>query len=201
MRGRRSTLRIHMTDQTRSMLQSWLHRQKTPYGRARRARAVLLLEQGETFVQTAKQVGLTESHVRNWAKRFLEQGVIGLVEKPRPGRIPLFSPQVALYVVKLACERPDAAGRSLSQWNCSDLADQLEADGIVQSISASTIRTILQSHKLKPWRHHLWLSAKVPRDEQFARQVQEVVNLYTRPLADWEIVLCAVEKTKLQPRL
>jgi transposase len=158
------------------------------------------LEQGETFVQTARQVGLTESHVRKWAKRFIEQGVIGLVERPRPGRVPLFSPEVALYVVKLACERPDAAGRSLSQWSCSELASQLEADGIVQSISASTVRTILQSHKLKPWRHHLWLSAKVPRDEQFARQVQQVVNLYTRPLADWEMVLCADEKTNLQPR-
>jgi hypothetical protein len=54
----------------------------------------------------------------SWAKRFLEEGVAGLYEKPRPGRTPLFPPEVALYVVKLACERPDHVGRSLSQWNC-----------------------------------------------------------------------------------
>ncbi len=136
----------------------------------------------------------------SWARRFLEQGIVGLYEKPRSGRPPLFPPEVALSVVKLACERPDAVGRSLSQWNCPDLAHQLEASGIVQSISAETIRTILQSHKLKPWRHHLWLSAKVPRDKQFAEQVQRVVDLYSRTLADWEMVLCLDEKTNLQPR-
>lgn len=200
MRGRHSALNIEMTDQTRRTLQSWVRRQKMPYGQAKRARAVLLLEQGQTFVQTAQWVGLTESHIRKWAKRFLEQGVVGLYEKPRPGRTPLFSPEVALYVVKLACERPDAVGRSLSQWNCPDLACQLKTSGIVQSISAETIRTILQSQKLKPWRYHLWLSAKVPRDEQFAKQVQEIVGLYTRTLADWEMVLCLDEKTNLQPR-
>ena len=200
MRGRRPALSIQMTDQTRTTLQSWLHRQKMPHGQAKRARAMLLLEQGQTFVQTAQWVGFTESNLRKWAKRFLEQGVVGLSEKPRPGRTPLFPPEVALHVVKLACERPDHVGRSLSQWHCSDLARQLKADGIVQSISAETIRCILQSHRLKPWQHHLWLSAKVPRDEQFAKQVQEIVDLYTRPLADWEKVLCVDEKTNLQPR-
>ena len=200
MRGRRSALSVQMTDQTRTTLQRWLLRQKIPYGQAKRARALLLLEQGQTFVQTAQWVGLTESNVRKWAKRFLEQGVVGLYEKPRPGRTPLFPPGVALYVVKLACERPDHMGCSLSQWNCPDLARQLEASRIVPSISAETIRCILQSHKLKPWRHHLWLSAKVPRDEQFAKQVQEIVELYTRALADWEMVLCVDEKTNLQPR-
>jgi hypothetical protein len=158
------------------------------------------LEQGQTFVQTAQWVGLTENNVRKWARRFLEQGIVGLYEKPRPGRTPLFPPEVALHVVKLACERPDHVGRSLSQWNCPDLARQLITDGIVPSISAETIRCILQSHKLKPWRHHLWLSAKVPRNAQFAGQVQEIVDLYTRTLADWEMVLCVDEKTNLQPR-
>jgi len=58
----------------------------------------------------------------------------------------------------------------------------------------------LRSHKLKPWRHHLWLSAKVPRDEHFAKLVHTLVELYTRPLAREEMVLCFDEKTNLQPR-
>ncbi len=200
MRGRRSALSIQMNDRTRTTLQSWVHRRKIPHGQARRARAMLLLEQGQTFVQTAQWVGFTERNLRKWAKRFLAHGIAGLSEKPRPGRTPFFPPEVALHVVKLACERPDHVGRSLSQWNCPDLARQLIADGLVQSISAETIRCILQSQKLKPWRHHLWLSTKVPRDEQFAKQVQEIVDLYTRTLADWEMVLCVDEKTNLQPR-
>lgn len=30
-----------------------------------------------------------------------------------------FPTQVALYLVKIACERPDMMERSLSQWNCT----------------------------------------------------------------------------------
>src|SRR5438270_10014561 len=117
MRGRHSALCIQMDASTRALLQSWLHRQKTPNGLARRARAMLLLEQGHTYLHTASQVGLAECHVRKWAKRFLEQGVTGLSPKPRPGRLPVFSPDVALQIVKLACERPDQLSRSLSQWD------------------------------------------------------------------------------------
>src|SRR5438105_3534548 len=106
MRGRRSTLRIQMDDLTRATLHSWLHRQKMPNGLIRRARAMLLLEQGQTYLHTAEQVGLAECHVRKWARRFHEQGMAGLSEKPRPGRIPIFSPEVALHIIKVACERP-----------------------------------------------------------------------------------------------
>jgi transposase len=100
----------------------------------------------------------------------------------------------------MACERPDKLGRSLSQWDCVELARQLERDGIVESISAATVRRILSSHQLKPWRHHLWLSPKVPRDAAFAQTVLAIVDLYTRPLAAHETVLCVDEKTSLQPR-
>ncbi|HEY9740090.1 MAG TPA: helix-turn-helix domain-containing protein [Coleofasciculaceae cyanobacterium] len=60
-----------------------------------------------------------------------------------------FPPQVALYSVKLACELPETCGRSLSQWDCTELASQLVAAGVVNSISPSTIKRILIGHRLK----------------------------------------------------
>ncbi len=107
---------------------------------------------------------------------------------------------MALYVVKLACERPDVVGRSLSQWESAELARQLVRDGVVEAISPQTVQRMLAHHKLKPWRHHLWLSPQVPRDAAFAAQVHDRVTLYTRPLGLWEMVLCVDEKTSLQPR-
>jgi transposase len=103
-------------------------------------------------------------------------------------------------VVKIACERPDDVGRSLSQWDCTEIVRQLERDGVVTKISAETVRQILLHHRLKPWRQKMWLSAKVPRDAAFAAQVQEICDLYTRPLRPDEVVLCADEMTSLQPR-
>jgi transposase len=100
----------------------------------------------------------------------------------------------------MACERPEERERSLCQWDCAEIARTLVAEGLVAGISAETVRRILGHHKLKPWRHHLWLSAKTPRDAAFARQVQELVDLYVRPLEPWEMVLSLDEKTSLQPR-
>ena len=111
-----------------------------------------------------------------------------------------FPPEVAIYVVRLACERPDILGRSLSQWDCHELARQLMAEGIVEEISASTVRRMLAAHQLKPWRHHLWLHPKHPRDAGFYATVSELIDLYTRPLREDEMVLSLDEKTSLQPR-
>jgi len=103
-------------------------------------------------------------------------------------------------VVKLACERPDDVGRSLSHWDCTELARQLIADQAVDSISPQTIQRILTNHHLKPWRKHLWLSSKVPRDADFCARVKNLCSLYTRKLGSHEMVLCVDEKTSLQPR-
>jgi transposase len=111
-----------------------------------------------------------------------------------------FPPEVAVHLVKIACERPDNLGRSLSHWDCAELARQLEDDGVVAAISPQTVQRILAHHKLKPWRKHLWLSPKAPRDAEFVKRVKNVCKLYTRKLAPDEVVLCVDEKTSLQPR-
>jgi len=100
----------------------------------------------------------------------------------------------------MACELPDTQGRSLSQWDCTELARQVVAAGLVGSISAATVRRVLKSHQLKPWRYHLWLSAKVPRDKTFIRAIRQISRLYTRKLKRYEMVVCLDEKTSLQPR-
>jgi len=102
--------------------------------------------------------------------------------------------------VRLACERADALGRILFQSDCTELTHQLIAAGIVEGISAATVRRMLTGHHLKPWRHHLWLYPKKPRDSAFYATISELIDLYTRPLPENEIVLSVDEKTSLQPR-
>jgi transposase len=111
-----------------------------------------------------------------------------------------FPPAIATHLVKLACELPDQAGRSLSLWTCAELARTLRRDGLVESISPQSVQRILSSYRLKPWRVHHWLSLRTPRDEEFRRRTENVCDLYTRDLAPHERVLCVDEKTSLQPR-
>ncbi len=200
MRGRVSEVRVRLRGVTRRRLEHTVRRTTTPAGVARRARAVLLIAAGERYAHVGPRVGMSERYVRMWGRRFLDRGISGLYDKPRPGRPPTFSPVVALHVVKMACEQPDAQGHALCQWDCAELAREMVATGVVTDISRETVRRILASHHLTPWRHHLWLSSKVPRDAAFARQVEAIVDVYTRPLLPGEMVLCLDENTNLQPR-
>ena len=50
-----------------------------------------------------------------------------------------------MHLVKIACERPDEVGRSLSHWDCTALARQLAADAVVESISPQTVQRMLAS--------------------------------------------------------
>lgn len=111
-----------------------------------------------------------------------------------------FPPEVVTQLVKLACELPDAVGRSLSLWTCAELARAVVREGVVATISPQTVQRLLASHRLKPWRVHHWLSPTVPRDEEFRRRVLDLEALYVGPLAADEVVLCVDEKTSLQPR-
>src|SRR5919107_2717199 len=114
-----------------------------------------------------------------------------------PGPSP---PEVALHLVRRACELPEQAGRSLSQWDCAELARQLVRDELVASISAQTVQRMLAADRLKPWRSHVWLHPRRPRDAAFAAQVRAVADLLTSLLTDDEVVLSLDEMTSLQPR-
>ena len=92
MRGRKTKLIVRIDDGLREQLLSWLRAQKTPVGLARRAWAMLLLAEGQSYTATARQVGIAERHVRKWAMRFLRSGLEGLRDGKRTGRPPVFSP-------------------------------------------------------------------------------------------------------------
>lgn len=103
-------------------------------------------------------------------------------------------------MVRLACELPEQAGRSLSQWDCTELARQLAIDQVVAAISPQTVQRMLATNRLKPWRSHVWLHPRAARDAAFAAHVRAVAALLTRPLGAHEVVLSLDEMTSLQPR-
>ena len=199
-RGRRRDLAITLTSEEIRTLESWQRSTTISHGLARRVRIILMLAAGESISRIVRTVGVARGPIYRWAKRFHKDRIAGLKDKPGRGREPFFPPEVAIHLVKLACERPPESGRSLSQWDCQELARQLIENEIVESISAETVRRILKHHKLKPWRSHMWLSAKHPRDSAFYECIAHLIDLYTRKLEPREIVLCVDEKTSLQPR-
>ena len=52
--------------------------------------------------------------------------------------------------MKLACELPRERGVPVALWDCSEMARQLQAEGLVTKISAETVRRVLAQNALKP---------------------------------------------------
>lgn len=200
MRGRKLSFTIGLGPEERRDLERRLRMTTLPVGLHKRIHAILLLDERHTEKDVAVLSGLGVRIVRKWARRYEADGLKGLEDKRAGAGNRFFPPEVALHIGKIACERPEASGVGLSHWDCPEIARQLVEGQHVGAISRETVRRVLKKMDIKPWRWHSWLSARVPRDADYAARVTAISTLYTRPLTDLEVVLCVDEKTSLQPR-
>lgn len=93
MRGRKTASKVVLSGEEQRELVHLVRSTTTPAGLARRCRMILAVADGKTLAETARLVGVTEKIVREWTKRFVEQRLDGLRDRPRPGRKPVFSPR------------------------------------------------------------------------------------------------------------
>ncbi len=93
MQGRKTTLVVHLTAEQQAELEHWQRSPTVQAGLARRGRLILLMDQGGSLSNAARVAGLTVRNARKWVRRFLERGLAGLTDRPRPGRKPVFSPR------------------------------------------------------------------------------------------------------------
>ena len=63
-----------------------------PYRDVVRAKAMLLAADGLANTEIAERLGCSRTSVSTWRRRFCEEGMQGLEERPRPGRPRRFSP-------------------------------------------------------------------------------------------------------------
>ena len=84
-RGRKTSLTIRLTPAERQTLLAWQRATAIPAGLARRGRIILLLADGVPITAIAAAVGVSRRFIYKWARRFLEQGLAGLADKPGRG--------------------------------------------------------------------------------------------------------------------
>ena len=59
-------------------------------------------------------------------------------------------------------------------------------------VGRETVRILLESHDLKPWREKMWWVAEL--DEEYMARMEEVLAVYEKPLSAREPVGCIDEK-------
>jgi hypothetical protein len=92
---RYSLLKIELTDEERAVLESLARSYTLPYWQVTRAQMVLMAADGLRNDQIAARLRCRRDVVSQWRKRFFEQRVAGLEDRPRRGRPPTFPPSGA----------------------------------------------------------------------------------------------------------
>jgi len=141
--------------------------------------------------------------VSKWRKRFYEERLPSLDERPRAGRRPVFPPELVVAVKAIACELPARLGLPFSRLHVPDIHAEVLRRGLVASTSDMTIWRWLDEDAIKPWTHRSWI---FPRDPDFEAKAARVLDLYAREfegrkLKSNEFVISADEKTSIQARV
>ena len=89
---RRSPYAIELSEEERRALQRIAARYSSPYREVMQAKIVLYAAQGLSNEEIASRLDLPRQVVSKWRKRFYEEGMPGLAERPRRGRPAVFSP-------------------------------------------------------------------------------------------------------------
>ena len=181
----RKAIRLKLTGEDQKILKSLASSGKTEQRLATRAKIILCAAEGKGVKEISAEVGLTWQSCLKWRKRFMEQGLDGLKDRPRSGKPPEISPDERIEVMALACTTPDDGS---NQWSTRKLADAV-------GFSKSTVHRILNEGAIKPHKIQYWCGKS--RDPQFAEKQADIVGLYLSPPEN-ALVLCIDEKSQIQ---
>ncbi len=90
---RKSPYRVILDQKTRETLEVRARKYTSAYRDVVRARIVLMAAQGMDNDEIALRLNTTRDVVSMWRKRFFEEGLQGLEERPRRGRPAIFPPR------------------------------------------------------------------------------------------------------------
>jgi putative transposase len=115
-----------------------------------RALALLQLAKGASAPRIADMIPLTPQAIRKVGHRY-EQGGLesALYEKQRPGATAVLDASQKQRIIAMVCSTPPA-GRA--RWTVRLVAEESVKRKLVPRVGRETIRILLLSHDLKPWR-------------------------------------------------
>ncbi len=178
-----ATEALVISDEDRATLESWTRSRSIRASHVERARIVLAVADGMGTSGAARGVGVSRPTVIKWRDRFVEQGLAGLDDEPRPGR-PKTVDDSAIIAATLD---PPPDSLAVTHWSSRLLAKRL-------GVGDATVARAWRRYRVQPWRRETF---KFSTDPQLEAKVRDVVGLYLNP-PEKAIVLCVDEKSQIQ---
>jgi transposase len=155
----------------------------TPQKMVLRAKIVLRSAEGRDNTRIAKELKTSRVTVGLWRQRFIDLGLAGLAEAPRPGRPATIDPAKVRRVLTEVVQPPKPRKR----WSCRSMARHV-------GLSPATVQRLWAANDLKP---HRTRTFKLSQDPNFKAKFWDVIGLYLDPPTQ-AVVLCCDEKSQCQ---
>jgi len=138
---------IDLSADEREQLSQLVRRGKHSSRKVTRARILLLAASGATDEQIVAALGCGINTVERTRRRFVEESLECLKERPRRGQARKLTGKQEAHLVAVACSTPPE-GRA--RWTLSLLADKVVDLKFADSIARETVRQVLKKTNLNP---------------------------------------------------
>jgi len=175
---------VNCTNEDINKLNKIVNSQKSEQRMVRRAKMILMCNDGMQIKDIATQLGERPNTVICWRDRYLANGINGLFDKPRSGKPVTYAEEFRTLVFDKLSETPP---NGLANWDGPTLAAELDA-------SVDAIWRLLRKEGIQLARQRTWC---VSTDPDFTTKAAEIVGLYLAPPEN-AIVICVDEKPSMQ---
>ena len=143
-------LRVRFKRRDRKRVEEVLRGGVQPVRTVLRALTLSHLHQGKSVSEVAAMVRLTPKAVRQIGRRYEDAGLgPALYDKPRPGAAPVLDDgQKQRIIAMVCCDPPEGRAR----WTVRLVTEEALKRKLAPPLGRETIRILLLSHDLKPWR-------------------------------------------------
>jgi transposase len=145
---------------------------------------VLACAEGLDNKAAAKKLRCSLGMVGKWRSRFLQAGLDGLYDEPRPGSPRKIDDE---QIEQIIIQTLESTPRGQTHWSTRELAK-------VSGLSHSTVSRIWRAFGLQPHRTETF---KLSPDPLLIDKVRDIVGLYMNP-PDKALVFCVDEKSQIQ---
>jgi len=176
---------IHLAEEERNQLESWVRKETMEQRLVERARIVLEAATGKTTKEIAQSLKRRPATVSKWRTRFARQGMAGLSDVPRPGKKAKYGRDTERRILAQLDSTPPTGHAT---WTGGLLAKALG------DVSSHQVWRVLRRHGIHLQRCRSWC---VSTDPEFAQKAADIVGLYLDPPEN-AVVISVDEKPAIQ---
>jgi transposase len=148
--SKRRGLQVQLSRPERRQIEELLSGGVQPVRAVIRALVLRQMDEGRSTVEAGAGVGISAKAAWEIGRRYQEGGLErAIYDAPRPGQKPLLDAEHGQRIIAMICG-PPPAGRA--RWTVRLIAQEAVKRRLVERVAPETVRILLQSHDLKPWR-------------------------------------------------